>query len=189
MSSRVGIFAPPGPFAGDALERVRSPAGLARDETIPDGIRRVARGQLDQAHTELGQSPKRKLAAAVHDTRKSLKRLRTTVRLARGGIGEEIYRRENAAFRDTGRRLSGVRDASVMVETLHELEKFYGDELPRGAPDELHERFEEERKQALESLSADDGVLARVLASRRVRRTLVSPAASGRTPAWRRRQA
>ena len=83
------------------------------------------------------------------------------MRLARGGIGEEIYHRENAAFRDTGRRLSGVRDASVMVETLHELEKFFGDELPRGAPDELHERFEEERKQALESLSADDGVLAR----------------------------
>ena len=52
----------------------------------------------------------------------------------------------------------------MMVETLHELEKFSGDELPRGAPDELHERFEEERKQALESLSADDGVLARVLA-------------------------
>ena len=118
----------------DAEREAERAFRLYQDETIPDGIRRVARGQLDQAHTELGQSPKRKLAAAVHDTRKSLKRLRTTVRLARGGIGEEIHRRENAAFRDTGRRLSGVRDASVMVETLHELEKFAGTSCRAGRP-------------------------------------------------------
>ena len=149
---------------------------LYRDETIPDGIRRVARGQLDQAHAELAEAPKRKLAAAVHDTRKSLKRLRTTVRLARGAIGDEIYRRENAAFRDSGRRLSGVRDASVLMETLDELETVSGDDLPCGATAKLRERLENERKQALESLSADDAVVTAVLADIEEART--------RTAAW-----
>ena len=47
---------------------------LYRNETIPDGIRRVARGQLDQARAELEDSPKRKLPSAVHEARKSFKR-------------------------------------------------------------------------------------------------------------------
>jgi CHAD domain-containing protein len=137
---------------------------LYEDETIPDGIRRVARGQLDLARAELAESPKRKLANAVHDTRKSLKRLRATVRLARGAIGDEIYRRENAAFRDSGRRLSGVRDASVLIETLDALEEVSGDDLPRGATATLRERLEDARRQALESLRADDALVAAVVA-------------------------
>jgi CHAD domain-containing protein len=149
---------------------------LYRNETIPDGIRRIARGQLDQAHAELSESPKRRLATAVHDTRKSLKRLRATVRLARGAIGDEIYRRENAAFRDIGQRLSGVRDASVLIETLDELEKVSGDDLPRGATATLRERLDDERKQALESLRADDAVVAAVVADLEKART--------RTAAW-----
>jgi hypothetical protein len=61
---------------------------------------------------------------------------------ARGAIGDETYRRENAAFRDSGRRLSGVRDASILIETLDELERVSGDDLPRGAADSLRERLE-----------------------------------------------
>jgi CHAD domain-containing protein len=148
----------------DAERETEQAFRLYRDEAIPDGIRRVARGQLDRAHAELAEAPKRKLAAAVHDTRKSLKRLRTTVRLARGAIGNDIYRRENAAFRDSGRRLSGVRDASVLIETLDALETVSGDDLPRGATTKLHERLEGERRHALESLSANDGVVAAVIA-------------------------
>jgi CHAD domain-containing protein len=149
---------------------------LHRDETVPDGIRRVARGQLDRAHAELSGAPKRELATAVHDTRKSLKRLRATVRLARGAIGEEIYRRENAAFRDSGRRLSGVRDASVLIETLDELEELTGDELPRGATAPLRKQLEDEREQALESLRGDDVAAAAVVADIENART--------RTAAW-----
>lgn len=117
-----------------------------------------------RAHAELSESPKRKLAGAVHDTRKSFKRLRATVRLARGAVGEEIYARENAAFRDSARRLSGVRDASVLIETLDELEKASGQDAPRGSTAMLRERLEDERKQALEALRGDDPVVAAVLA-------------------------
>src|SRR4051812_45150108 len=91
---------------------------LHTGEPTPEGLRRIARGQLDRAQSELKGAPKRRLAAAVHDTRKSLKRLRAAVRLGRDALGEETYEQENRAFRDTGRRLAGVRDASVLVETL-----------------------------------------------------------------------
>src|SRR3954468_1950600 len=73
---------------------------LHTGEATPEGLRRIARGQLDGAQVELKGTPKRKVAAAVHDTRKSLKRVRAAVRLARDAIGEETYKQENRAFRD-----------------------------------------------------------------------------------------
>ena len=135
-----------------------------KDEPTPDGVRRIARGQLDRAGEELVGGPKRKLGVAVHDARKGLKRLRATVRLARGALGEETYRRENVAFRDAGRCLAGVRDASVLIETLDALEGACGDDLPGDVTTKLRARLKDERRQALESLKADDARVAAVLA-------------------------
>jgi CHAD domain len=69
---------------------------------VPDGMRRIARGQLDAGIEELEGQPNRKLDEAVHETRKRLKRLRASLRLERCAIGDETYSRENAAFRDLG---------------------------------------------------------------------------------------
>jgi CHAD domain-containing protein len=135
---------------------------LHKGESTPDGIRRIARGQLDAAYDELVDGSKRKLATAVHDTRKGLKRLRATVRLAREPLGDELYRRENTSFRDIGRRLAGVRDASVLIETLTALEKASGDDLPRGVTTKLRAQLDDERAQALESLKADNAMVATV---------------------------
>ncbi len=135
------------------------PSASTRESPLRKVIRRIARGQLDQAEAELKNAPKRKLAAAVHDTRKSLKRLRATVRLGRDALGEETYKRENQAFRDTGRRLAGVRDASVLIETLDALEQATPGELPSDATAGLRERLEAERKQALQSLKDDDAAI------------------------------
>jgi CHAD domain-containing protein len=136
---------------------------LHTGEPTPEGLRRIARGQLDRAHAELKGAPKRKLAVAVHDTRKSLKRLRAAVRLGRGALGEGTYEQENRAFRDTGRRLAGVRDASVLIETLDELEQAVARELPSGATAGLREQLEAERKEALQSLKEDDVVIDAVV--------------------------
>jgi len=73
----------------------------------------------------------------VHEARKSFKRLRTTVRLARDELGDEVYRRENAAFRDAGRRLAGARDSQVLLETLAALCERH----PEKAPPEGFVRF------------------------------------------------
>lgn len=148
----------------DAERAAQRAFRLYPGEPVPGGIRRVARGQLDEAHARLSGSRKRALEGAVHDTRKAFKRLRATVRLAREALGDEIYRQENAALRESGRRLSGVRDASVLVQTLDELEECSGDDLPRGKTGQLRQRLEEERRRALKSLRGEDAAVAAVVA-------------------------
>jgi CHAD domain-containing protein len=136
---------------------------LHTGEPTPEGLRRIARGQLDRAQAELKRAPKRKVAAAVHDARKSLKRLRAAVRLGRDALGEGTYEQENRAFRDTGRRLAGVRDASVLIETLDDLEQAAERELPSGATAGLRKQLEAERKEALQSLKEGNVVIDAVL--------------------------
>ncbi len=95
--------------SADRRTDVARPYRLGRAEFVPDGMRRIARGQLDAGIDELAGQPNRGLDEAVHETRKRLKRLRAALRLERSAIGAETYRRENAAFRDLGKRLSAPR--------------------------------------------------------------------------------
>jgi CHAD domain-containing protein len=99
---------------------------------VPDEVRRVARGRIDHAIDELSGNTENSRAKAVHEARKDMKKLRALLRLVRGELGEELYARENASFRDTARQLAGVRDADVMILTLSDLERRYGD-LPGAA--------------------------------------------------------
>ena len=101
---------------------------LEDGERVPDGVRRIARGQLDLSIERLHGDTDEDLGTAVHETRKSLKRLRAIARLARDELGDEAYRRENVAFRDAGRRLAGARDSQVLLETLDALTDRYPDQ-------------------------------------------------------------
>ena len=89
-------------------------------ETVPAGIKRIALEQIDQALAQLtdpGDDPDR----AVHNARTCFKRLRAILRLVRNEIGTELYKRENALYRDAGRRLSAVWHSAVNLRTLDEL--------------------------------------------------------------------
>jgi CHAD domain-containing protein len=101
-------------------------------EPAADEVRRVARGRIDHAIDELRGQSESSRAESVHEARKDMKKLRALLRLVRGELGEDVYSQENACFRDTGRRLSGVRDADVMILTLADLERRFG-ELPGAA--------------------------------------------------------
>ena len=129
---------------------------LRSAEAAPDGIRRIARGQIANARDQLEGASGRRLGPAVHEARKSLKRLRAALRLSRGAIGEETYRRENTVFREAGRRLSGARDADVLLETLETVEAVAGHELRSSASAGLRSQLESERESALESLRDAD---------------------------------
>jgi CHAD domain-containing protein len=126
-------FARPGPSRAYRLKD---------DEAVPDGIRRIALGRIDHALEELRGKADSTPEEAVHEARKDMKKLRGLVRLVRGELGEEAYKRENAAFRDTGRLLSGVRDADVMVATLDKLAERYPKELPPDASGGLRQALE-----------------------------------------------
>jgi CHAD domain-containing protein len=121
---------------------------LRRREPLPYGVRRVARGRLDSAVEGL-RDPDADGVEAVHEARKDLKKLRSTLRLVRPVVGEDAYRRENERYRDASRLLSETRDAQVLAETIDALEHRFSDQQPPGGWGEI--------KGALAPRGADDG--------------------------------
>jgi CHAD domain-containing protein len=149
---------------------------LHADEYVPDGIRRIARGQLLDAHDALSGGSTRTLGDAVHETRKRLKRLRASVRLTRDAIGEQTYERENTVFRETAQRLAAGRDAQVLLETLDDLRERFADELAPDATAALRARLQDEREHAVAATHHDDAGIAAVLGA--------LEEADARTPTW-----
>lgn len=148
---------------------------LHPDEYVPDGIRRIARGRLECARDELSGASKRRQAAAVHETRKAVKRLRACVRLARDAVGDETYERENDALRAAARELAPGRDAQVLLDTLDDLRERFDDELASVSTARLRERLEDDRDRAAAAGRTDERI-DDVLAALRD--------AHARTPAW-----
>ncbi len=94
---------------------------LKADESAAKGVKRLVRKQIGKAVEGLEGKSGTKQEEAVHDARKRFKKVRALLRLVRPELGEKVYRRENARFRDAARPLSEVRDARVMVEALDAL--------------------------------------------------------------------
>jgi CHAD domain-containing protein len=94
---------------------------LRDDDTPAAGLRRSAQEELDDAIAQLTEGVQHDPVTAVHEARKSVKKLRALLRLVRRELGEETYARENAALRDAGQRLSETRDADVLIATFQSL--------------------------------------------------------------------
>jgi CHAD domain-containing protein len=94
---------------------------LKPHEPVAKGIRRVLLSQIDGADKRLGDKPSVG-PEAIHEARKCFKRIRSTLRLIRSGIGEEVFERENMAFREIAGLLAGARDRHVLLETVTALE-------------------------------------------------------------------
>jgi len=91
-------------------------------ESAGDGIRRMARQQIDKALDEIADGDLDN-QRTVHQVRKRCKKLRALLRLARGDLDVtgKVYQRENICFRDAARSLSNVRDAQAILETCDNL--------------------------------------------------------------------
>jgi CHAD domain-containing protein len=99
------------------------PYRLQSDESVADGLARIAGEQLSRADTEL-LDPKREAHDGVHQARKRCKKVRGLLRLVRDALGP-AYTRENTTLRDAARSLSRVRDAQAMVETLDDIREAF----------------------------------------------------------------
>jgi CHAD domain-containing protein len=104
---------------------------LDRNESVPEGLRRIAREQLDSAAEELSKTGKER-AVGIHEARKSIKKVRAVLRLMRAELGN-TYRKENARLGRIGRRLSGFRDATASIEIFDALQSRHPEELPPGS--------------------------------------------------------
>lgn len=102
---------------------------LKQNEKLSNGIKRIATEQIDYAIDQLTGETQNSQDEAIHNARKSFKKLRAVIRLVRDSLGASAYEQENECFRDAGRLLSDVRDAQVYVETLDKLTDYYQDYL------------------------------------------------------------
>ncbi len=104
--------------------------GLSFDESPAESVQRVRRDQLEAASHSLEHGHEDDPVEAVHDARKRIKKTRALLRLARPGMRKKAYRRHNRALRDTGRAMSGTRDADVVAETVDLLAERFAGHVP-----------------------------------------------------------
>lgn len=114
-------------------------------EPVAESFCRCAREEIDRALSELTDGVKVAPVTAVHEARKALKMERSLLRLGRGALGRRPRGRANAQLRDAARRLSGARDADVMLDALGALAERYAGQVPESTFAALRERLEQER--------------------------------------------
>ena len=134
---------------------------LEPDESLPSGLKRIIREQLDSALNSLqhmGDDP----SEAIHDARKRFKKIRAVMRLVRDEVGEDVYRRENVCYRDAGRALSEVRDSYVKVATVDALLDHYADHLDDDAFRETRQRLADTHQAISRCVFDEENVPAQV---------------------------
>jgi CHAD domain-containing protein len=92
-----------------------------RKKSLAREVRRVAREELEGTLKEILTVADQSRSTAVHEARKHLKKLRALLRLLRPATDRALYRRENAAMRNTAQRMSSIRDSHVRVQTIKDL--------------------------------------------------------------------
>jgi CHAD domain-containing protein len=124
-------------------------------EPVRAATARCAVEQLDQAIADLSEGITEDPVEAVHDARKSIKKERSLLRLARGAMTPEQRRAENAALREAAHGLSGSRDAAVMTTTLDQLSDRFVGQVPATTfdriRDELRDGHDDDRAQIVGS--------------------------------------
>ena len=88
-------------------------------EGISEGLQRIVAEELELALWHLSARAG-SLDHAVHEARKSLKRIRSALRLVQEILGQQ-YGEVNTVLRDAGLKLSPVRDSQALIEVFDEL--------------------------------------------------------------------
>jgi CHAD domain. len=149
---------------------------VTRDEPVAESIRRIALEQLDKAVRSLAE-PEKGRHKGVHEARKACKKLRAVLRLARGGLGNGTFRRENLFVRDAQRELSAVRDTAAIIEALDALTGHFAGQLDEEAFARLRAVLVE-RCRAIEAAQMDKADMPAQVARR-------LEEARGRIAGWR----
>ena len=137
---------------------------LGESEPLGVGVKRVTMEQLEFAASGFLGSEEG-FGVAVHESRKSLKRVRAMLRLVQGELPGKIYEFENASLRDTARLVSEIRSAQGVLAAAYSIQDLYGDLLASGTFLGLIQRLE--RRRDLTELNAleDPHLVGRVVRS------------------------
>jgi CHAD domain-containing protein len=97
---------------------------LIPGESLAAGLRRLSVREFEHALEGLSD-PGTSREVAIHEMRKSAKRVRALLRMVRPVIGERVYRFENGLLREAAASVSAVRDGIVMVEAVDRIRSRY----------------------------------------------------------------
>lgn len=145
------------PTSDDGLPSVGSSLQLGESEPLGAGVKRVTMHELEAGAAGFFDGEEA-FGVAVHEARKSLKKVRALLRLIRGELTEKAYRYENNALRETGRMISEVRSASASVDAAFLVRGIYGDLLAVGTFDETI-RLLEQRRDIMQLRALEDPTL------------------------------
>lgn len=134
---------------------------LTPGESLAGGLRRLSVAQFEHA-LEGFNDPAVPPDVAVHEMRKSTKRVRALLRMVRAGIGEKVYHFENDALRDTSAMVAGVRDGAVMVKSVERLRDRYKRLLAPGVFQTTHERLKQRHQRLASRVLEDDEILGQI---------------------------
>jgi CHAD domain-containing protein len=121
---------------------------LEKREPVAGGLKRVVRHEIDSAASHLHGERKASRDDAIHEARKSIKKVRAILKLVRPELGD-IYAPENAKLRDIARKLSEFRDAAAMIETFRDLKRRYARGIPASRLASLGKALAKQKKQAV----------------------------------------
>src|SRR5437764_11747829 len=103
------------------------PYRLEPNEPVAAGLKRVVAEEFAWAVDHLSGKQKTGRDAAIHETRKSIKKIRAVLRLVSCQIGDP-WRAENNRLRKVAHTLAEFRDAAVMIHTFDELKREFRDD-------------------------------------------------------------
>ncbi|HWD98894.1 MAG TPA: CHAD domain-containing protein [Bryobacteraceae bacterium] len=93
---------------------------LEADESVPKGLRRLIREEIESSGEYLAGNKPGGPDEAIHEARKSIKKIRAVLRLVQPELGA-IYDKENTALGTVAADLSEIRDAAAILETFDTL--------------------------------------------------------------------
>jgi CHAD domain-containing protein len=138
---------------------------LKSDESVPEGIKRIVLEEIDSAASQLSGKEETNRDEAIHEARKSVKKIRGVLKLMRPELGD-IYRIENTRLRNVARKLSEFRDAGAIIVTFDGLREKYRGELGRRRLASIRRGLVARKKQAEKEARIEE-VLARMAATLR----------------------
>jgi CHAD domain-containing protein len=137
---------------------------LGGSEPLGVGVKRVTMEQLEEAalgflDAEAG------FGGAVHESRKSVKRVRAMLRLVRAELSDKVYEFENRSLRDTARLVSDIRSAQGVLNAALSIQSIYGDLLADGTFEEMIARLSRRRDLTELKAAEDPNLVGRVIRS------------------------
>gem|GEM_PF-334500 len=135
---------------------------LDYEEDFSKGLKRLMIGQCGKAIRYLeNNGTEQEKHEAVHEARKAFKKVRACLRLVRDHI--DYYKEGNVWFRDRGREISGIRDATADLEALVQLKKQYSSRLYKNAFNTLRDALEQRRKKLAKAVFEQEDRLSSIL--------------------------